>query len=170
MRRNASCAPLKFHAPISNRARMNRNASLSLSQQTVSFRFRAIHVRRSSGTDLQRFARDVLAGNRIFIPDLIRFRGSVIPRAESAPPGINDSTFRSVFPVFFPLEDGLDCKSRRGLTSQPFLDFPSLSFWIEIFAHKLDFLGFIGADITDCIRTRPLRLFIRELFIIASRA
>lgn len=56
----------------------------------------------------------MFAGNRIS-QDLIRFRGTVVPRAEFASQelhvGINDSAFRSVFPVFFPLGDELDCRS-----------------------------------------------------------
>jgi len=49
----------------------------------------------------------MFAGNRIS-QDLIRFRGTVVLRVELASQklhvGINDSAFRSVFPVFFPLQ------------------------------------------------------------------
>ena len=68
----------------------------------------------SSGSPAIRGVGDMFTENRIS-QDLIRFHRTVVPRAEFVSQelhvGINDSAFRSVFPVFFPLRDELDYRS-----------------------------------------------------------
>ena len=87
----------------------------------------------SSGSRAIRGVGDMFTENRIS-QDLIRFHRTVVPCAEFASQklhvGINDSAFRSVFPIFFPLRDELDYRSCQAAPFVPVLYF-ILFLWLK---------------------------------------